>query len=366
MSRRRHKNRPAVLVVAHSEYACMRAAQLVGGWADAQVVGPFSGMRGARKAAFATMGTRPRLVYLVDVGLSTTVCAPIARALGARVIVDTGDLAYRLARSVGSRSLLGLGSVWTGERLALALAHHVVVRGKEHARFVRKRRITYAPDLAPPTARPSNPRPVRSELGLEQAFVVGLVGSLNVAPRRGTVYGWEIVEALHYTPEDVAALIIGDGDGLCSLEQRARALGVAERCHFIGRVPPEAVSTWVSAMDVGISTQTNDPVGMVRTTGKLPLYLSCGVPVLASDVGEARRLLGPLGWTVRYDGVVDTEYPRRLAAAIARVAGSPETAQIRRAQALELARRAFDPREVRRTVMSAIEQELGYAPGERR
>jgi hypothetical protein len=44
-------------------------------------------------------------------------------------------------------------------------------------------------------------------------------------------------------------------------------------------------------MDICLSTQTNDVVGWVRTTGKLPLYLAAGRYVLASRVGEAARVL---------------------------------------------------------------------------
>ena len=38
----------------------------------------------------------------------------------------------------------------------------------------------------------------------------------------------------------------------------------------------------LSIMDVCISTQSNDLVGMVRTTGKLPLYLAYGKYVIAN------------------------------------------------------------------------------------
>ena len=81
-------------------------------------------------------------------------CAPpLARLLGVKVVLDTGDLAYALARSTGSHTGLGLLVVWLGERLTLALASHVIVRGRAHLEFVRGKPATFAPDL-PPTARP--------------------------------------------------------------------------------------------------------------------------------------------------------------------------------------------------------------------
>jgi glycosyltransferase involved in cell wall biosynthesis len=95
-------------------------------------------------------------------------------------------------------------------------------------------------------------------------------------------------------------------------------------------------------MDVALSTQTNDLVGQVRTTGKLPLYLACGLPVLASHVGEAAALLGPVGWTLPYHGVVDRDYPTRLAEKIEVWRLDPDGEQDRRQTATRLAAEAFD------------------------
>jgi glycosyltransferase involved in cell wall biosynthesis len=108
-------------------------------------------------------------------------------------------------------------------------------------------------------------------------------------------------------------------------------------------------------MDVAVSTQTNDLVGAVRTTGKLPLYLACGCPVLASDVGEAKRLLGPLGWTIPYNGVVDSRYPQRLAGAVEELRADPAEVERRRADALELHQREYDATKIRRRIRALID-----------
>jgi hypothetical protein len=280
-------------------------------------------------------------VYLVDVGLSTTVAALAGRFLGSRIVVDTGDASYALARSKGVRGPISLAAVWLGERAALSSAHVVVVRGRAHKRLLGKRCTRYIPDLPPVTAQPQAGNATRVRLGLHDATVIGLVGSINWAPRLGTTYGWDLVEALVYLPDDHRALIVGEGDGLDRLKQRARLFGVEDRCLFVGRVPRAEVAELIAAMDIAISTQTNDAVGAVRTTGKLPLYLACGRPVLASHVGEAAELLGPLGWTVRYDGTVDPTYPRRLAAAIAAWPRDAAERRTREEQALRLARAHF-------------------------
>jgi len=285
--------------------------------------------------------------------MSTTVAAVMGRLMGKRVIVDTGDAAFALARSVGGRSFWGLALVGIGEQLALRSAHQIVVRGRAHAHLVH-RPATHIPDLPPIGAGPTLATALRAELGLEGTFVVGLVGSLNFAPRLGTSYGWDLIEALPDTASEVVAMIVGDGTGLEPLCERARELGVIERCRFVGRVPFDRVAEYVSMMDVAISTQTNNVVGRVRTTGKLPLYLACGCPVLASHVGEAAILLAPLGWTLPYDGVVDRNYPARLAAAIEAWRRDQAGQSTRQAAALKLAREAFDLSEMRNRVARVI------------
>jgi glycosyltransferase involved in cell wall biosynthesis len=346
-----------VLGIAHSAPGAERGRRLLADRPDVTLVHAGRGAGGILRAVATVLRARPRVAYLVDVGASTTAAALAARLAGARVVVDTGDLVFALERSRGTRSFLGLLVVGAGERLALACAHHVVVRGREHLDRVRGP-ATFAPDLPPEGAAPVDGDPARRELGLDEAFVVGLVGSLNRAPRRGISYGWDVIEALAHTQPEVVALIVGDGEARPDLEKRARELGVQERCRFAGFREEALLPRLIGTMDVAVSTQTNDAVGAVRTTGKLPLYLACGCPVLASDVGEARRLLGPLGWTIRYDGVVDRAYPGRLAARIGEWAADRDGAPRRREQALAIAREAFDADAVRARVGRVVDDLL--------
>ena len=129
-------------------------------------------------------------------------------------------------------------------------------------------------------------------------------------------------------------------DGIPHLRERARALDVDHRLRFVGRQPFETLPDWLSACDVCLSTQTNDLVGQVRTTGKLPLYMANGRYVLASRVGEARRVL-PDEMLVEYDGTVDRAYPARLAARLRLL--SQERERLSAGLALvDVARREFD------------------------
>jgi hypothetical protein len=103
------------------------------------------------------------------------------------------------------------------------------------------------------------------------------------------------------------------GDGVPHLRALAVARGVAE-CLVI-EDGGDAAQTWrrLSALDVALSTQTDDVVGRVRTTGKLVQYMAAGRFVLASRVGAAAALL-PDEMLVDYHGAWDEGYFARLAA----------------------------------------------------
>jgi GT2 family glycosyltransferase/glycosyltransferase involved in cell wall biosynthesis len=330
---------PEVLSVCQSRGAAERARLLLDG--DARVIVPGPGALGMLRSARAVLSSDAPVLYLVDVGKATTAAAVLGRLRRRRIVVDTGDAGYALTRSLGDRGPLGEALVGVGEQLALRCADEIVVRGRLHAERVPGR-ATHLPDLPPPGVGPLRSPDLAGELELEDRFVVGLVGSLIFSPRHRISYGWDLIEALPQTDPAVVALIVGDGSGLEPLRARAAALGVDGRCRFVGRVPVDRVSAYVGLMDAAISTQTNDVVGQVRTTGKLPLYLACGCPVLATHVGEAAALLSEHGWTIPYSGVVDRTYPARLAAAIETWRLDPGGEAARRRTALEIVAREFD------------------------
>src|SRR6185312_14123970 len=105
-----------ILVVAHSGYALERGRHLLADRRGVIFCGAGGGWRGVLRAITALLRARKaRVVYCIDVGLSTTTAALLARLLRRRVVVDTGDAAFLLARSIGKRSWLGRTTVWLGE-----------------------------------------------------------------------------------------------------------------------------------------------------------------------------------------------------------------------------------------------------------
>lgn len=272
--------------------------------------------------------TRPDVCYVFDVAYSGVIAGLIYRGISRRrLIVDTGDAICELATAIGRRGA-AMAATRVLDYAALHWSNKMVVRSHFHQEWLRQQGIEA--DVIPDGVdlqqfQPTQDPAMRDQYGLTGFTTLGLLGSLSINPRTGQCYGFEILEVLHTLKErPLKGVIIGDGDGLPHLKRRAIEFGIEDRVVFLGRIDYDRLPQYLSLMDICISTQTNDLVGQVRTTGKLPLYLATGRYVLATNVGEAARVLPP-HMLIRYDGSCDAQYPQRLADAIARHldSGSP-------------------------------------------
>jgi glycosyltransferase involved in cell wall biosynthesis len=278
------------------------------------------GGRGEAIARFlrCLRNARPRVVYLVDAAVATVTAGAWARRRGARVVLDTGDAIGALTRSTGQLGAVGAtGAPWL-ERLAYATADTIVARSvglAQHVRGMCDRPVLVVPDGYDPEAAQAlqgGAERRRWTFG-EDETVVGVVGSARWNSRLRWCYGCDVVEAVAAAGRrDVRGLVLVRGDGVPHLQALARERGVADRVVFDD--PGSPAETWhrLAAMDVALSTQTNDLVGQSRTTGKLVQYMAAGRYVLASRVGAAASLLPP-PMLVDYHGAWDEGYFARLA-----------------------------------------------------
>jgi glycosyltransferase involved in cell wall biosynthesis len=266
----------------------------------------------------------PAVCYVLDLAAAGVLAAALyRRAAGTPFVLDTGDAVVELGRVLG-RGPAAMVATRALDAFATRAAAAVVVRGSYHRELLARRGVsaTFIPDgvevdrFAPKVVEPADPvRPL----------VIGLVGSSVWVPSRQMCYGWELVELVRRLrgrlPRAVRGVLVGDGSGVEVLRRRATESGVAEAIEFAGRVPYDDLPDWLRRFDICVSTQTNDVIGNVRTTGKLPLYLAAGRFVLASRVGEAARVLPP-EMLVEFAGETDPDYPGKLAARVEELAAA--------------------------------------------
>jgi glycosyltransferase involved in cell wall biosynthesis len=155
--------------------------------------------------------------------------------------------------------------------------------------------------------------------------------------------------------------MIGDGSGIAVLRGRCVEWGIVDHVEFAGRVPYAELPAWLRRFDICLSTQTNDVIGHVRTTGKLPLYMAAGRFVLASRVGEAARVLPP-EMLVDYNGGVDLGYPARLADRVVELIDAG-TDFLHRPECPALARANFDYDRLAPRVAAVLREALAQRRG---
>jgi len=133
----------------------------------------------------------------------------------------------------------------------------------------------------------------RKELGLPgQKNIILYQGSVNVD--RGLL---EAIEAMQYV-SDAILLIVGDGDILEEVKSRASALNLKEKVLFKKKVPFEELWHYTAHAAIGISLDKDTNINYrYSLPNKIFDFIHAGVPVLASDLVEIRKIFSkyPVG-----------------------------------------------------------------------
>ena len=149
--------------------------------------------------------------------------------------------------------------------------------------------------------KPADKKESKKKLQLEKFDpIIGYAG--NLPWKRG---GMQIVQALPELSKkypNIGGVILGSGEGMQSLYDEARSLGVYERCVFTGQVDYNLVVDYINCMDVGISQLNYDEQG--ASEQKVRQYLACGKPVIVSP-GEVNQFISDknLGYIVSHDDI---------------------------------------------------------------
>ncbi|HAY23156.1 MAG TPA: hypothetical protein DCY27_13545 [Desulfobacterales bacterium] len=262
---------------------------------------------------------RPEAVYCFSYNYFIFLLALGCRIFWPRVkfVFDTGDLAFKLSKlffySHIQTHLIGIY-----EWLILRLSSAVVVRGRWHVEYLKRRglkNILLIPDgvnLA--EVQETDSSALKEKMFGPGSFVVGLVGFLLWPNKLGVIwYGWDLLEAARLLKDaPIKFALAGYGPGQKEFERKIKEYGLEEKVFFLGQMPREKISEWISMFDIALNTQPNDDAFWVRTTGKLPLYLAANRYILTSDVGEAHYIL-PQEMLIPYQGLLDADYPPKLA-----------------------------------------------------
>jgi glycosyltransferase involved in cell wall biosynthesis len=152
----------------------------------------------------------------------------------------------------------------------------------------------------------------------------------------------ETIEALKELPDVHLAIIGFAREGrIRMVREWAEEAGVAERVHLLGSRPwHELVSTAASAHVGLVPIYPNTLNNYLGDTNKIFEYLMAGIPVVASDLPEIRRVA--LDGQPRVGEIFDPHSPESIVRAVRDVLDDPKVYEARRAEARRLALEKFN------------------------
>jgi len=123
----------------------------------------------------------------------------------------------------------------------------------------------------------------KARLGLSGSIVLGFTGFIRAW--HGLQMGIDLLA--EGGDEWLRLLVVGDGPGRPELEQKARALGVADKVHFVGLVQHDAIVDYIAAFDIALQPSVTPYASPL----KIFEYLALGKPVVAPRSPNIEEIL---------------------------------------------------------------------------
>jgi glycosyltransferase involved in cell wall biosynthesis len=235
-----------------------------------------------RFAVIQVSGT-PDIYFLIT--------APM-RLLGCRVLFDQRDLSPELYElRYGNKGQM-YRLLCRLERASYRAADHVIVVNRSLARIAHRRGgidhprlsiVGNGPQLR--LIRPGVPDPSLRRGRRHLCCWVGMMG-----PQDQVLLAVEAVRQVvqDHGRTDCQFVFVGDGECREAAMRRAAEAGIDEFVSFPGWLPQERAFAWLAAADLGIEPNLEDIVSPVKGME----YMAFGLPFVAFDVVETRRLAG--------------------------------------------------------------------------
>ena len=139
---------------------------------------------------------------------------------------------------------------------------------------------------------------IREKYGIKDSLLVLYHGQLHSCQ-----YVRMFLEAIKLISEmqghdNLRFMIMGSGSELGPLKTYSQELAITERVIFTDYVPHADVPQHIAAADICVAPFEDNEVTRCKSPLKIVEYLASGKPIVASDVGEVRNMVGGAGLLV--------------------------------------------------------------------
>lgn len=128
----------------------------------------------------------------------------------------------------------------------------------------------------------------RKEVHLPENKKIVLLQGAGINVHRGAE---EAVEAMQFI-DNAVLLIIGGGDVIHQLKEMAEKDHLEGKIIFVNKLPPDELRAWTMLADIGLTLDKDTNINYrFSLPNKIFDYIHAGIPVLASDLVEVKRIV---------------------------------------------------------------------------
>jgi glycosyltransferase involved in cell wall biosynthesis len=133
---------------------------------------------------------------------------------------------------------------------------------------------------------PSEIQPIR----LFKDFTIGFLG--NLASWQGINLLFDVYQEIREEGFNINLVFVGDGPIKPKLEAKVKQQNLTEYVEFTGFIPQNMVPRYIAGFDIGYTGQTQrTETRMYCSPIKLYEYMAMGIPAIASDYEDTRRVI---------------------------------------------------------------------------